>query len=128
MKIKLPQYSGKDYLVLAIMVLPFTFLINFGIFGNAYFAGTRVFLLATIITGIVFTLYFILCGGIAVFFKKRFTREEDAGKKLGTMIFFYLVLTGLVLLLLFRGYESIALFDYSFNKMVLYGLIPGSVL
>ncbi len=116
MTIRLPEYSGKDYLVLALVLVPITLIINSTIFSKNYFSGIGFFTAATLLTAIVFTFYFILCGGIAVFFKKHFHRESDMGKKLALMIFFFLLLTGLVMLLLFRGYESIAFFHYTFNK------------
>lgn len=116
MRIKLPQYSGKDYLVLALILLPFTFIVNFAIFGGKYFSGSAIFITASLITATVFALYFILCSSIAVFLKSRFQQEEDSVKRLGIMIFILLLLTGFVLLSLFRGYEALSLFDYSFNK------------
>ena len=116
MKIKLPEYSGKDYLVLAIIVLPLTILMNTVIFGVRYFSGWDIFLLATILTAVSFSLYFTLCGAIAVLMKNRFPKERQTGIKLTIMILTFVTMTGLFLLLLFRGYESISFFDYRFNE------------
>jgi len=116
MKIKLPEYSGKDYLVLAIIVLPLTLLINAVIFGVRYFSGWEIFLLATALTAISFSLYFTLCGTIAVLMKNRFPKEEQTGLKLTIMMLTFVTMTGLFLLLLFRGYENISFFNYRFNE------------
>jgi len=116
MKLKLPQYSGKDYLVLAVMILPFTIIMNFVIFGQKYFSGIPIFLLATFITSVSFCLFFILCGGIAVLLKKRFPSEEQTGHRLIAMILTFVTMTGLFLLLIFRGYEAIGFFGYTFNQ------------
>ena len=116
MKIKLPEYSGKDYLVLAIIVLPLTILINAVIFGVKYFSGVKIFLLATALTAISFSLYFTLCGTVAVLMKNRFPKEEQTGLKLTIMILTFVTMTGLFLLLLFRGYENIRFFNYRFNE------------
>lgn len=116
MKIKLPQYSGKDYMVLAFFVLPFTLAINCVIFGWYYFSSLNVFLLTTGITAIAFSIDFILCGGVAVLLKKRFPKECQVGTKLSIMISVFLLLTGLFLVTLFRGYESVPFLDYTFNR------------
>jgi hypothetical protein len=48
MKIKLPQYSGKDYLVLAITIFPITLAINSIVFGSRYFTEPSIFFTATL--------------------------------------------------------------------------------
>ena len=116
MKWKLPQYSGKDYLVLAITVIPFSLLINSSVFGREYFSGLSLFLLTTFITGLLLSGYFTFCGAIAVFFKKRFPDERQNPLKFFLMISSFLVSTGLFLLLLFRGYTSIDYFNVSFSE------------
>jgi two-component system, LytTR family, sensor kinase len=116
MKIKLPYYSSRDYLVLALVLLPVTVIINSVVFGWRYFSQPWLFLGATIITGIAFAVYFVLCGKVAVMLKKRFPAEEQTSLKLTLMITSFLVMTGLYLLLLFRGYEWMSFFGYRFNE------------
>jgi two-component system, LytTR family, sensor kinase len=116
MKVKLPQYSGKDYLVLGLIILPVTVILNMVIFGTGYFRGFNFFWQATLITTFLFCIQFILCSSIAVLFKNRFPDENDLGIKLTLMIITFILLTGLFLLLLFRGYEIIGFYDYTFNE------------
>ena len=86
MKIKLPHYTTRDYLVLAIILAPITLTINSVIFGSRYWTEWPVFLISTFITAAVFCLFFILCGGIAVILKKRFPSEAETGRRLGLLI------------------------------------------
>lgn len=116
MKVKLPQYTSKDYLVLGLIILPFTVLMNSVIFGAKYFSHLTIFLQATVITGVAFCIDFVLCGAVAVLLKKRFPDEKQTGVKLALMIFAFLLMTGLFLLLLFRGYEFIGFWGYVFNE------------
>ncbi|TMI64349.1 MAG: hypothetical protein E6H07_00075 [Bacteroidetes bacterium] len=116
MKLKLPQYSGKDYMVLAIIVLPLTIIMNAVLFGTQYFQNWLFFLSSTVITAIAFSLYFILCGTVAVLMKKRFPHEHQATLKITLMILTFVTMTGLFLLLLFRGYEAFHFYDYRFNE------------
>ena len=117
MKIQLPQYSGKDYLVMIGVVPLFTLFINYNIFDKAYFTDGRLFIWATIITGFGFCLDFILCGGIAVAMKNRFPREQQLMKRLTFMILIFLLLTGLFLYALFQWYERDFFSSYHINQM-----------
>lgn len=115
MKKRLPQYSGKDYLVLAIVILPITLAINSLIFGSRYFMHAGIFIPATIFTGIWFSLEFVLCGIIAESLKKRMPRGADTPRRLFYMILAFVAMSGLFLFIAFNGYEAFTNFQYSFN-------------
>ncbi|MFT3679885.1 MAG: histidine kinase [Ferruginibacter sp.] len=116
MSISLPKYTGKDYMVLALVLLPITLLSNTAIFGTGYFGALPVFLWGTLITAAAFALFFTLCGGVAVQLKNRFSGEDQVSPRMAFMIFTFLVMSGLFLLLLFNLYASIPLFNYHFDE------------
>ncbi len=116
MKIELPQYSGKDTLVMLGIVPIFSLLINSIVFGTTYFSNWRIFLLSTGIACIGFFLDFIVCGFVAVTMKQRFPREQDLMKRLTFMILTFLVITGLFLFGLFRVYEVVPYINLPFNE------------
>ena len=116
MKMKLPQYSGKDYLVLGITILPFIIGINTAVFGARYFTSFALFLPVTMLTGLLFALDFTICGFIATSFKKRMPSEQQTNKRLFLMILFFIGLSGIFLLTVFNGYELVPSFHYSFNE------------
>ena len=116
MRLELPQYSGKDTRVMAAVVPLFSVMINFIIFGKEYFLDLHLFLSATIIAGIGFTIDFILCGWVAVSMKHRFPREEQILKRLTVMILTFLVITALFLYALFRVYELVPFFYKAFDE------------
>lgn len=113
---KLPRYTSKDYVVLMWVLLPFDVALNSFIFGKLYFTNWEVFGLATLFSGIACVIDFILCGFIAVTLKKRFPTEDRLGVRLSLMILIFLVVTGLFLYALFRGYELVGFYGYSFNE------------
>lgn len=113
---KLPQYTSKDYVVLAWVLLPFDVALNSFIFGKLYYTNWSIFLLATLFTGIACVIDFILCGFVAVTLKKRFPLESQLGKRLSLMILVFLMITGLFLYSLFRGYEAIGFYGYTFSE------------
>ncbi|HYE55026.1 MAG TPA: histidine kinase [Chitinophagaceae bacterium] len=116
MDIKLPQYSGKDNLVMLLVMPAFTVVINSTILGWQYFSSWQVFLLATTLTLIGGCLDFIFCGFVAVTLKQRFPHEQELMKRLTLMILTFLIVTGLFLYALFRGFESIDIFHYRFDE------------
>ena len=113
MKWKLPQYSGKDYFVWILTILPFTVALNSIVFGGAYFKSWPLFLSATVLSGALFTLDFIACGAIALLLKKRLPHEEQTTSRLALMIFFFVTLSGAFLLTVFHGYELFPAFHYT---------------
>lgn len=116
MKIRLPQYSGKDYLVLAIVILPLTLALNSTIFGARYFTNGSIFLPATLLTAIIFSIDFTICGGLAMLLKRRLPDEEQTSRRLFLMIMCFVALSGIFLLTVFHGYEVFTSFNYSFNE------------
>ena len=115
MKIRLPQYSGKDYLVLTIVILPLTIALNSIIFGSRYFTG-NIFLLATVLTALIFSIDFTICGALALLLKRRMPDEEQTPRRLFLMIVCFVALSGLFLLTVFHGYETLPSFNYTFNE------------
>jgi two-component system LytT family sensor kinase len=116
MKIQLPQYSGKDYLVLAITILPITLAINAIIFGSRYFTQAPVFLLATVITAVLFVIDFIICGFVAIGLKNRLPLDEQTNRRLFYMIVCFVLLTGFFLVSIFHVYELLPSLHYTFNE------------
>lgn len=116
MKLSLPQYSGKDYLVLAIVFLPLTMALNCIIFGSRYFTHWEIFLPSTFITAAVFSFNYILCGAIASGFRSRMPGEKQTNQRLLYMIACFIALSGVFLLIVFHGYELFSSFNYTFNE------------
>ena len=116
MQLKLPQYSGKDYLVLAITILPITLAINSIIFGSRYFTQAGIFFTATLLTAIIFSIDFTLCGFVATSLKKRMPDEKQTPRRLFYMIVCFVTFSGIFLLTVFHGYEIFSSFHYSFNE------------
>jgi two-component system, LytTR family, sensor kinase len=116
MKLRLPQYSGSDYLVLGIILLPLTVALNSIIFGSRYFTDWQIFLPTTLVTALLFSVNFVLCGTIATWMKIRMPKEAQTNRRLLCMIACFTVLSGIFLLTVFHGYEVFPSFNYSFNE------------
>ena len=112
---RLPRYTTKDYMVLLWVILPVSIVLNSLIFGRLYFSTWYIFLLATLISAIAFCIDFVICGFVAVTLKSRFPHEKHLARRLSLMIFTFLIITGLFLFSMFKGYEAIGFFGYTFN-------------
>ncbi|MCB0667623.1 MAG: histidine kinase [Saprospiraceae bacterium] len=109
------SYSSKDYYVMAVLVLPFSFVLNLIYLRGSYFHTEGVFVTATLLSLIVISIYFMICGWWAVEIRNRFPGEEDVGKKLLFMIGSFLLASSLVLRLLFTLYEKIPFVNFRFD-------------
>lgn len=116
MKVELPQYNGKDNLVMLYILIPDALIINSLFFGAAYFSNWPFFGYTTLVTMLSLALYFILCGVVAVLYKNRFPREDELAKRLSFMIITFLLMTGLFLYFMFRGYEAVGFFNIRFSE------------
>ena len=116
MKLKLPEYNGKDNLVMVMVCFPIAVIINIIYFGSSYFSSLSGFIVYTIITAIVFALNFIFCGFVAVLLKARFSGESELPKRLAIMISFFIMISALFLLSLFRLYEILPFSKTRFNE------------
>ena len=115
MKLRLPKYTSKDYVVLALVLLPYILAMNSIIFWCClYQRGTILFAFHFHYRHFLFC-FFVICGGVAVLMKKHFPSEREMGRRFTYMIFTFLLMSGLFLLLLFQGYEDIDFFNYRFD-------------
>lgn len=115
-RIQLPQYTTKDYLVLGVIIFPFTLALNTIIFGAAYFQSAATFSIATVLTALAFSGEFIACGFVAVDIKKRLPEERQTMLRLILMMAIFTLLNGVFLSIVFHGYESLAILQYEFNQ------------
>ncbi|WP_407520242.1 histidine kinase [Lacibacter sp. MH-610] len=118
MKLHLPQYNGKDNLVMAIVVPLFGFVFNIVNFPVQYFSDLFHFIVFTVLSIFYFCIYFIICGGIAVVFKNAFPLEKDLPKRLFITIIVFLLTTGLFLYGILQTYEWLPWFNYTYNEKI----------
>ncbi|HPH84055.1 MAG TPA: histidine kinase [Ferruginibacter sp.] len=116
MRLTLPRYSSRDYHVMLMVIFPVAILLNSILFGKLYFLSWQVFLWGTLITAVAFSIDFILCGYVAVALKRRLPLEKQVAQRLSIMIIIFLLITGLFLYGLYRGYEAIHFFGYRFYE------------
>ncbi|HLO83370.1 MAG TPA: histidine kinase [Chitinophagaceae bacterium] len=116
MRFKLPEYNGKDNLVMLLVLLPVAFTINTLYLGADYFSSWKMFLTTSAIAAAGFAVDFTICGVIAVAMKQRLPEERDLTKRLTLMIIAFFLLSGLFLYALFGSYEWFSFLSIPFNE------------
>jgi two-component system, LytTR family, sensor kinase len=124
---KLPQYSGKDYIIMLWTLIPFTIVLNSIALGKAYFSSLSVFLVATIIGFGLMTVSFVLYGGVAVAFRNRLPEDRQLMKRMAIVISLFIIMTGLFISGLFKIYESIPLLNFTFSEGSFFGAYGATV-
>ena len=114
--VNIPNYTGKDFPIMVLTMLPMTLLMNYFLFGNSYFTKIEVFLAATIVTFILLCVAFIIYGLIAISLRNRFPSDKDLVKRLGICIGIFIILTGVYLSIVCRGYDLLQFMGYEYDE------------
>ncbi|MBN8677637.1 MAG: histidine kinase [Chitinophagales bacterium] len=112
---KLPQYNGKDNTVMLIIVPTGAIVLNIIIFGWQYISHWAFFGAATVLAVIALSVFFILCGLIAIRVKKRFPGLENMRRRIGILCAVFLMLGGVMMYGLLQTYAAVSFFHYQFN-------------
>jgi two-component system LytT family sensor kinase len=94
---KLPQYTHKDWLILAIAMPLFVLIVNLVLLGAGYFSGLAVFIIATLVTTIILTIGWQLLTWIAVTLRNRFPKDSELVKRLSIALLLFILITALSL-------------------------------
>lgn len=97
-------------------LIPFTLILNSIIFGMRYFTEWQTFAIASLVAFAFLSLSFVLYGGVAVAFRNRFPRDDQFMKRTLIVISLFIIMTGLLILLLFQIYDSIAALNFVFRE------------
>ncbi|MBN8865656.1 MAG: histidine kinase [Sphingobacteriales bacterium] len=126
--IKLPRYTSNDLPIMLGTIVPFTVLLNWVIFGSAYFTDWRTLLPASLISGIVLIFSFIGYGHIALAFRNRFKDDTQFLKRVVLQILLFLLMTALILVGLFSLYSLLGMADGSYENNFIWAFVLTGIL
>jgi hypothetical protein len=92
---RLPQYTNKDWLILAFGMPVFVCIINTVLLGWGYFSSLGVFFTATLLTTVIVTAAWQSFTWIAVTLRNRFPKDSELIKRLGIAIVLFVICTAL---------------------------------
>jgi sensor histidine kinase YesM len=106
---KVLSHNRQERMIAAIIVPPIAVLLNYFVFGGAYFESWKGFLLATFITMLVVLIVYMLCSMVATILLNRFPNYSQTFKRIGLGLFCYVTITAAAITIMFFGYDYINL-------------------
>jgi len=103
------SYSSKERLIAVLILPPVAIIINYFVFGSAYFDGWRQFFVPTIVTIVVVLIVYILCSMVATILLNRFPQYGQALKRIGLELLCFIAIMAAAVTILFFGYDYIGI-------------------
>src|SRR5688572_26192942 len=102
-------YSSKERLIGTFIIPPVAIIINYFVFGVAYFENWRNFLVPTFITSAIVLIIYILCSMVATILLNRFPEYSQAFKRIGLELLCFVTIMAAAITILFFGYDYISM-------------------
>lgn len=109
-------------------IIPFTVLLNWIIFGSAYFSSARLGLAGSGITFLVILIVFLVCRNIIRLLRLRFPSDDQFIKRVFIQVLVFLLLSGVVLVGVFSLYRSIGLIDSLYETKLTWAFIATGII
>jgi sensor histidine kinase YesM len=116
MNISIPKYTSKDFPIMVATMLPMALLMNYFLFGKRYFNEPGVFGWATLVTFILLCFAFFVYGLVAISLRSRFPHDHEMFKRLVISITIFIIMTGVYLSILCRGYDVFNFMGFEYNE------------
>jgi two-component system, LytTR family, sensor kinase len=115
MLFKLPYYTRKDRLIILILLPPVVLLINYWVFGKRYFTESKLFTVASLMSGLTGFISWRLQILVAVRMHRRYPRYSQTFRRIVLSLLLYIIITVSTLCLIFVLYDYIRFFKYSLD-------------
>lgn len=113
--LKLPEYNGKEKMVLPLLALPLAVILNAIYFSKTYISSPAFFFSTSLITFLELCIDFYICGMLAVLIRRRFPGEHEIVTKLGFMISTFILVSVLLKYFLAKLYEVLPFIKFEVN-------------
>jgi sensor histidine kinase YesM len=114
--VNIPKYTSKDIPIMVVTMFPMTVLTNYFLFGSRYFTEGSVFAWSTLVTFILLCFAFLNYGFVAISLRNRFPRDHELFKRLTICITIFILMTGVYLSIVCRGYDLFHFLGYEYNE------------
>lgn len=112
--LNIPRFHGKDLTVLASSMVPMGMLINYFLYGTAYFSSASQFAITTIVTFVYLGAAFLTYGFVAISLRSRFPDERDNFKRLAICLSIFFLMSAVYISLLLLAYDYIHFYGYEY--------------
>lgn len=112
--LNIPRFHSKDFTVLAGSMLPMCILINYFLYGNAYFNSAGQFFITTAVSFIYLGAAFLTYGFVAIFLRNRFPDDCDNFKRLAICLSIFFLMSAVCISLLLLAYDYVHFYGYEY--------------
>lgn len=106
---KVLTHNRQERVIAAIIVPPIAVLLNYFVFGGAYFQTAKGFIIPTIVTMLVVLVVYALCSMVAMVLLNRFPNYSDTFKRIGLGLVSYVLIMAAAVTIMFFGYDYVNL-------------------
>jgi two-component system, LytTR family, sensor kinase len=117
-RLAIPTYSGKDFIILFLTMLPLGVLINYWMYGSFYFNHPGAFLSISIITFIFLALAFIFYGLVAISLRNHLPGDKQIFKRLLLAIIVFGLMSAVTVTFLLKSYEYFNFWNFQYSDTV----------
>jgi hypothetical protein len=114
--VTIPKYTSKDFTIMVATMLPMTVVMNFLLYGDRYFREFPVFVWTSLVTFLILCAAFTLYGQVAISLRNRFPGDHEVFKRLAISITIFILMTGVYLSIVCRGYDLVNFMGYEYNE------------
>ena len=97
-------------------MFPLSLLQNYFFFGDRYFTELPVLFVGTLVMFFVLCLGFMMCDMVAISMRNRFPEDADISKRLFFCIVLYVLITGVYLSVVVRGFDVIDFLGFEYDE------------
>jgi sensor histidine kinase YesM len=114
--LNIPKFHTKDYTVLVASMLPISIVVNYFLFGNAYFSSAGQFTVTTLVTFAYFGAAFLTYGFVAISLRNRFPNDSQLVKRLSICLGIFFLMSAVYISLLLLAYDYVHFYRYGYNE------------
>jgi sensor histidine kinase YesM len=112
--LQIPKFHTKDFTVLVGSMLPMAMLVNYFMYGDAYFSSTSQFIITTIVSFLFFGGGFLTYGFVAIALRNRFPEDRQLFKRLAICLSIFFLMSAVYISLLLLAYDYFKFYGYEY--------------
>src|SRR5690349_10226299 len=116
MSLNIPKFHTKDFTVLVASMLPMAILVNYFLYGAAYWSSAPQFLYTTLTSFLFFGGGFITYGFVAIVLRNRFPEDRQLFKRLTICLSIFFLMSAVYISLLLLAYDHFEFYGYEYNE------------
>jgi two-component system, LytTR family, sensor kinase len=117
-RVVIPTYSGKDFIILFLTMIPLSVLINHLIYGATYTANPGAFLSITVVSFLYLALAFICYGLVAISIRNHLSADKHIFQRLFLSIIVFALMSAVTVTVLLKLYEHFNFWNFKYTNSV----------